>query len=443
MGARGSGGVVVLTALPLEFRAVSAHLDDLLPLQHPAGTVFDVGTFAGTSWRVALAEIGEGNQSAAVITERAREWLKPEAVFFVGVAGGLKKDVALGDVVVATRVYAYHGGKETDEGRLARPRVWDAPHALEQQARAALRDDRWISRIRGAAGVRQQVDALLRDAGRSLFAAHRPGAVPKVHFKPVAAGEVVLGSNRSALAQRLRTVYSDAVAVEMESAGVAQAAHLAGSLPVLSIRGISDHADGRKARADAAGSQEKAAAHAAAALEAVLGRLQPAAVADIRQTVQDVLRRLDLPPGLLKDATTLSRTELDRVRRWCPTERGEDILLVWQPENSFSLLTLTPNVAVVTTWGIRFRPSLPVPFGVAHTDLWSCDFSLDPETRSLDSESLGRLTRTGHRLTVRRGNQEHVVAGIDGDKAPLEGWLWFLEALRDALAPSGPWSPRH
>jgi nucleoside phosphorylase len=442
MGKRGSGGVVVLTAIPLEFRAVSAHLDGLLPLQHPAGTVFEVGTFVGTSWRVALAEIGEGNQSAAVITERAREWLKPEAVFFVGVAGGLKKDVALGDVVVATRVYAYHGGKETDEGRLARPRVWDAPHALEQQARAALRDDRWISRIRGAAGARQQVDALLRDAGRPFPLVRWPvTTLPKVHFKPVAAGEVVLGSDRSALAQRLRTVYSDAVAVEMESAGVAQAAHLAGSLPVLSIRGISDHADGRKAKADAAGSQERAAAHAAAVLEAVLGRMKPAAVADIRQTVRDVLHRSDVSPGLLKDATTLSGTELDRVRRWFPTERGEDLLLVWQPENSFSLLTLTPNVAVVTTWGVRFQPPLPVPFGVAHTDLWSYDFSLDSETRSLDSESLGRLTRNEYRLTVRRGNEERVVAGAD--EASLEGWLHFLEALRDALAPSGPWSPRH
>ncbi|WP_073931992.1 5'-methylthioadenosine/S-adenosylhomocysteine nucleosidase [Streptomyces sp. CB02400] len=434
----GSGGVVVLTALPLEFRAVSAHVDDVVPRTHPAGTVFDVGAFAGTPWQVALAEIGEGNQSAAVITERAREWLEPEAVFFVGVAGSLKKDVALGDVVVATRVYAYHGGKETDDGRLARPRVWDAPHALEQQARAALRDDRWISLVRGTADVRRQVEDLRRDAARLPFSrAPRPATVPKVHFKPVAAGEVVLGSDRSALAQRLRTVYGDAVAVEMESAGVSQAAHLSGSLPVLSIRGISDHADGGKAKADAAGSQERAAAHAAAALEAVLGRMRPAAFANTGQTVRDVVRRPDLAPGLFRDTSALSPAELDSVRHLYPTERGEELLLVWQPERSLSLLTARVATAVVTTWGVRFQPPLPVPFGVAHTELWSCDFSVEAELRHL-----GPLPIEAHRLTVRKGNGKSLVAA-DGDQASVRGLLRFLEALRDALTPTGAWSPRH
>ncbi|WP_342447783.1 hypothetical protein [Streptomyces novaecaesareae] len=80
--------------------------------------------------RVALAETGPGNRSAAVITEHARQLFDPEVLFFVGVAGALKDDIAIGDVVVATTVHAYHGGKDNVEGFLARPEGWPASHAL-------------------------------------------------------------------------------------------------------------------------------------------------------------------------------------------------------------------------------------------------------------------------------------------------------------------------
>ena len=50
----------------------------------------------------------------------------------------------------------------------------------------------------------------------------------------------------------------------MESAGIAHAAHPNRSLPMLSVRGISDQADTRKYIADAAGWQHIAAGRAAA-----------------------------------------------------------------------------------------------------------------------------------------------------------------------------------
>ena len=43
--------------------------------------------------------------------------------------------------------------------------------------------------------------------------------------------------------QWLREHYNDAVAVEMEAAGVAQAGHLNDGLPAIMVRGISDYAD--------------------------------------------------------------------------------------------------------------------------------------------------------------------------------------------------------
>jgi hypothetical protein len=84
----------------------------------------------------------------------------------------------------------------------------------------------------------------------------------RVHLGPVAAGEIVLNSRKTGLLQQLERSYNDAVAIEMESAGMARAGHI-GRVPVLTIRGISDHADGRKAVTEANGSQRTAARHAA------------------------------------------------------------------------------------------------------------------------------------------------------------------------------------
>ncbi|KOV32090.1 hypothetical protein ADK58_06465 [Streptomyces sp. XY152] len=110
----------------------------------------------------------------------------------------------------------------------------------------------------------------------------------------------------------------------------------------------------------------------------MLGRMVPAAVADIRRTVLDVRRRPDLVPEPLRDPAALSPADLDSVHRWCPTGPGEELLLVWRPERPVDPLTGQVSLAVVTTWGVRLRPPLPVPFAVAHTDLWSCVFSRSP-----------------------------------------------------------------
>jgi len=231
---------VVLTALEVEYNAVRGHLTDRTPVPHRTGTLFEVGTLPGCGRRVALAVLGEGNQTAAVIAERAATMFRPDLVLFAGVAGALHDDLALGDIVVGTRVYAYHSGQDTPDGFQARPRAWDASHRLEQRARYASRAGRW--------------QELLAD----------PSAPPAVHFRAIAAGEVVVTTAYSPHASILRTHYGDAAAIEMEGAGLARAAHLHDAMPALVVRGISDYADDRKHSMDRAGWQRIAAANAAA-----------------------------------------------------------------------------------------------------------------------------------------------------------------------------------
>jgi nucleoside phosphorylase len=120
---------VVLCALRVEYVAVRAYVADLQPRDHPAGTRFEVGKLARSGWEVALAMIGSGNVGAGVLAERAVRMFDPDVLLCVGVAGALKDDLELGDVVVDTRIDAYHGGTAAEDF-LARPRTWDADHRL-------------------------------------------------------------------------------------------------------------------------------------------------------------------------------------------------------------------------------------------------------------------------------------------------------------------------
>ncbi|MGV9300695.1 phosphorylase family protein [Amycolatopsis sp. NPDC003676] len=247
---RSTPTVVVLTAIPVEQKSMIETMVAVRQEIHSAGTIFHLGRLLDSPCRVVLARTGQGNQMAAVIAERAISHYQPDLVMMVGVAGGLHTDLSLGDVVVAEKVYAVHGGKVDPTGFRARPWSWPPGHDLAQLAQLVADENTWQNTL-----------------------PDRPEA--KAFVRPIASGEVVLDSPDSPYAQQIKTHYGDAAAVEMEGAGVALASHLNASVPVVVVRGISDHADGRKEHADQAGGQQRAARNAAAFAVALLAALNP------------------------------------------------------------------------------------------------------------------------------------------------------------------------
>lgn len=243
---------VVLTAIPVEYEAVREHLLDIEEQTHRAGTIFHLGRLPKGPWRVVLTQTGQGNPRAAALAERAISHYRPDLVILIGVAGRLHTDLSLGDVVVAKKVYAIHGGKEDDAGFRPRPENWWPDHGHVQRA----------ERIAGR-GAWQDA---LSDRSRSGT---------KAVVRAIASGEVVLDSAKSPLARMIKRQYGDAAAIEMEGAGVALASQLNESLPVVVLRGISDYADGQKEVTDRAGWQRRAARNAAAFAVTLLAELPP------------------------------------------------------------------------------------------------------------------------------------------------------------------------
>jgi nucleoside phosphorylase len=213
---------VILTALPIEFLAVQAHLINLQEKTHPSGTVYEQGDFVtdGQRWRVGIVEVGAGNTGAALATQKAIDYFRPDILFFVGIAGGIK-DVVIGDVVAATEVYGYESGK-VGEKFFSRPKIGQSAYALVQRAKKEAEKTTWLERLLNI-----------------------PDLKPHVFVAPIAAGEKVIASEKSDIFRFLREYYNDAIAVEMEGFGFLSAAFAHPEIKAIVIRGISDLIGGK------------------------------------------------------------------------------------------------------------------------------------------------------------------------------------------------------
>jgi nucleoside phosphorylase len=245
---------LIITALTVEFKAVVAHLTNCFQDRDTHGTIYECGDFMGDpgwSWKVAVAQTGPGNIKAASVVHFGIDFLNPDVLLLVGVAGGLKDGVKLGDVVAGLKVYGYHCGRAADSF-YPRPELAYPPYVLEQCAFAVARNDRWLVRVKKPSFNSEDI--------------------PEVHLKPIAAGEQVVADSRSDTYRLIRTHYDDAAAVEMEGYGVMKSAFDWGK-PTMVIRGISDTIDD-KATADAGGWQGTASKHASAFAFEMLSTLQ-------------------------------------------------------------------------------------------------------------------------------------------------------------------------
>ena len=226
---RGCGKTAfVVAAVPLEQKAILAHLKDQYRVSSPrgGGLIFTCGTFSGPSgdWQVITCVRAAGNiEAGAMVRHAAAEFDDIDIAAFVGIAGSGKDDVAIGSVVVSSRAYFVHHGK-ADLTLLARPRMCEPPLWLVQIAQTIVIDELWQLRVR------------LPDDQRELLASFGDLSA---QVAPVASTEQVVTSKKSETYQTIFTHYNDSCAIEMEGYGTLHAAQ-EDSIPAIIIRGISD-----------------------------------------------------------------------------------------------------------------------------------------------------------------------------------------------------------
>jgi hypothetical protein len=162
---------------------------------------------------------------------------------FVGIAGALKDEVAVGDVVVGTEVAWTERGKWHEApGYLPRIRTVSLSFPLSQWARKVARDGTWAKRLK------------------------LPRANANAFVQQIASGEKVVAGEE--YRSWLRKAFSDAYAIENEGFALARAGEVYADGQRCVIRGISDTADGNKSDQGQPNAADAAAAFAFELLDA-------------------------------------------------------------------------------------------------------------------------------------------------------------------------------
>ena len=245
--------VVIITVRDDEYRAVLERIPggDFVRRLHRTYKVGRLARRQGEALSVAVIKTAEqGTISAQITAQDAIDDLHPRWLVLVGIAGALPdQDIALGDVVVASRLHAFTIGALDEKGHLefadqggplARPAEdlvaslaafeplvtgWNTPESI-----GVPRPEIDVSSTYGPVAWQKRVrDALGAAAGRS---------VPRVHTRPTATSPLLVKNAR--LPSAWRGAARDVAAVEMELAGVYAASRRDPGCPVVAIRGISD-----------------------------------------------------------------------------------------------------------------------------------------------------------------------------------------------------------
>jgi adenosylhomocysteine nucleosidase len=215
----------IMSAMHEELAAVLAQMPHEQRVS-VAGRDFWVGHWHGHEVVAVLSRIGKvaAATTATVLLER----FHVDTLVFTGVAGGLGADVHVGDVVVATGLVQH----DMDASPLF-PR-----HEVPLYGRARFETDVELV-VQLASATRQVLGDARRHLGEKTLIEFQLSA-PQVHQGLVVSGDRFVST--TAESDALHLALSDALAVEMEGAAVAQVCHDY-RVPFAAVRTISDRAD--------------------------------------------------------------------------------------------------------------------------------------------------------------------------------------------------------
>jgi adenosylhomocysteine nucleosidase len=217
----------VVTILAEETRAVLEVL--ALSDDGAAGQRFYTGRLevpGGTTNLVATQPSGQGQRPIMAALTNLRDRYDPAVVALVGIGGAIHRQVAVNDVVIATRVVFYENRKLLPGRTLRRGQELQAPSA-----------------------VTHSVNAFFTAAGDpATLPGHDMVAPFRVHNGVIGSGEAVVANTVDDIRRYLTSYNDKTMVVEMEAGGLSQfcqdtTTRSGAPLNWVVIRGISDRAD--------------------------------------------------------------------------------------------------------------------------------------------------------------------------------------------------------
>ncbi len=230
-GRVGSAIVGVLTVTPEESRDIKPYFGTTYPiLDSPYYSRFNDPTIK--SHDVVLRQLGDrGNDVSALGAKALIEDFRPSYIILVGIAGGVsgRDNTELGDVVVPIFIDGYEMRKLTKGTNKKRTSAYDHPsyRLVRFFAEHVGNSSDWLQRVNTP-----------RPTDRSQ-------QQPKMILGTLIFGEKILGDDTNDYQRSILNEFDNAVAVDMESGGLARAVYEARITKhynplYLVVRGISD-----------------------------------------------------------------------------------------------------------------------------------------------------------------------------------------------------------
>lgn len=227
----------IIGAMEEEVAALREKLSDVRMLRK-ASMDFYAGTLYGK--QVVVVRSGIGKVNAGICTQILADVFEVDAVINTGIAGSLKAEINIGDIVLSTDT---------------------------------LQHDMDATGFGYELGVIPRMETSCFEADQELLAAAKAACEEAVPEIQVFTGRVVSGdqfvSDRQ-VKERIAQNF-DGMCTEMEGAAIAQAAYL-NQIPFVIIRAISDKADD-SATVDYPTFERQAIAHSVALVENLIGRI--------------------------------------------------------------------------------------------------------------------------------------------------------------------------
>lgn len=445
---RGLRRALIVTALGLEMDAVRAHLTESCSVLGRDGTFYECGVFSasGQDWLVVVVETGAGTHPAQGAVQNAHFLLGEfEVQILIGIGGSRKEDDApLGAVVASDHVYMPYGGKDTDRGRMSRPREFQVDQRLVGLARKIRRDKEWPSRVRAPF-----------DGALPAPEAYPFEMPPVGHVAPIASVEAVVAGRKSALEAMLARDYNDTCVVEMEGYGAVYAA-ASERTPSIVVRGVSDLAEKKEPTTDKT-RQPVAASHAAAFGFELLAKWGECYAPPVKLLAREArepsapagLPLVDRSPSEPSDAVEMIAPPAESL----PATLAERVVLnldlaagdatrerIAELEAALRQLTGSADLAIVATEEGSLRLVIEDPTGA----LANVDFaSLSERLRQEGAPLLGRVDEVEYRQLDALQNELRIASGDlmswpttlpDGERIERPELARLFEVLRSGTS---------
>lgn len=229
--------IAIVTAVEAEYNAAKAMYDGWQTVELPNdSTIYQITTVTinDSSKTIVLTMLPEmGMTAASCFATKLLQLFDPKQVYMIGICGGIKGEVNLTDIIVASASWDYGSGK-------IKPRTPDkAYYELEPSPNQISIKASLVSEIRA------YKDEILAEIISELSLLHPDNKIePKVHLSPMPSGSAVI-CDKAVFSELIRPQHRKCVGLDMETYGVYFAATHCSKTPVdfLSIKSVSDFAD--------------------------------------------------------------------------------------------------------------------------------------------------------------------------------------------------------